>query len=66
MDVRRLARFDERLFEEQLWYLRKRSDGIERVPPPDLRYTVFVLRLVWVAVIVPFLAGAACAFLLGR
>jgi hypothetical protein len=65
-DVRRSARFDERLFEEQLWYLRKRSQRIARVPPPDLTYTIFALRLLWVAVIVPFLAGAACAFLFGR
>ena len=65
MGVRRPARFDERLFEEQLWYLRKRSERIARVPT-DLRYTFFVLRLLWVAVMVPFLAGAACAFLLGR
>jgi hypothetical protein len=36
------------------------------VPPLDLTYTVFALRLLWVAVIVPFLAGAACALLLGR
>ena len=66
MDVRGSARFDERLFEEQLWHLHKRSQRIARVPPTDLRYTVFVLRLLWVAVMVPFLAGAACAFLLGR
>ena len=65
MDVRRSARFDERLFEKQLWHLHKRSQRISRVPP-DLKYTVFVLRLLWVAVVVPFLAGAACAFLLGR
>ncbi len=64
MGVRRSARFDERLFEEQLWHLHKRSQRIARVP--DLTYTVFVLRLLWVAVMVPFLAGAACAFLLGR
>ena len=66
MGVRRSARFDERLFEEQLWHLHERSKRIARVPPPDLTYTVFVLRLLWVAVMVPFFAGAACAFLLGR
>ena len=64
--VRRSTRFDERLFEEQLWYLHKRSQRIARVPRPNLTYTFFALRLLWVAVIVPFLAGAACAFLLGR
>ena len=63
--MRRSARFDERLFEERLWYLHKRSQMIAKVPPPDLTYTVFALRLLWVAVIVPFLAGAACAFLVG-
>jgi hypothetical protein len=66
MGVRRPARFDERLFEEHLWHLHKRSQRIARVPPLDLTYTVFALRLLWVAVIVPFLAGAACALLLGR
>jgi hypothetical protein len=64
--VRRSARFDERLFEEQLWYLHKRSQRIARVPSANLKYTLFALRLLWVAVIVPFLAGAACAFVLGR
>jgi hypothetical protein len=34
--------------------------------PHDLRHTVFVLRLLWVVVVLPFLSGAACAFLLGR
>jgi hypothetical protein len=63
--VRRSARFDERLFEEQLWYLHKRSQSIARVPSANLKYTIFALRLVWVAVVVPFLAGAACAFVLG-
>ena len=63
--VRRSARFDERLFEEQLWYLRKRSQRIARLPSANLKYTIFALRLLWVAVIVPFLAGAACAFVLG-
>jgi hypothetical protein len=67
LGMRRSARFDERLFEEQLWYLHKRSQRIARVPTiADLTYTIFALRLLWVAVIVPFLAGAACAFLLGR
>ena len=66
MGVRRSARFDERLFEEQLWYLHKRSQRIARVPSANLKYTIFALRLLWVAVIVPFLAGAACAFVLGR
>ena len=64
--VRRSTRFDERLFEEQLWHLHKLSQRIARVQLPDLRYTVFVLRLLWVVVIVPFLAGAACAYVLGR
>jgi len=59
-------RFDEQLFDEQLWFLRMRTQMIARKPPLDLRYTVFVLRLLWVVVVVPFLAGAACAFLLGR
>jgi hypothetical protein len=63
--VRRSARFDERLFEEHLWYLHKRSQRIARVPSANLKYTIFALRLLWVAVIVPFLAGAACAFVLG-
>jgi hypothetical protein len=58
-------RFDERLFDEQLRSLRKRTRTIARKPPLDLKYTVFVLRLLWVVVVVPFLAGAACAFLLG-
>ena len=64
--VRRSARFDERLFEEQLWHLHKRSQRIAGVPSANLKYTIFALRLFWVAVIVPFLAGAACAFVLGR
>ena len=64
--VRRSARFDERLFEEQLWDLHKRSQRIARVPSANLTYTIFALRLLWVAVVVPFLAGAACAFVLGR
>ncbi len=63
--MRRSVRFDERLFEEQLWHLHKRSQRIAKMPPLDLTYTVFALRLLWVAVIVPLLAGAACAFLLG-
>ena len=64
--VRRSARFDERLFEEQLWSLHKLSQRIGWVQTVDLKYTLFALRLLWVAVIVPFVAGAACAFLLGR
>ncbi len=59
-------RFDERLFDEQLRSLRKRTQMIARKPPLDFRYTVFVLRLLWIVVVVPFLTGAACAFLLGR
>jgi hypothetical protein len=59
-------RFDKRLFTAQLWSLRKRTQTIARKPPVDFRYTVFVLRLLWVVVVVPFLTGAACAFLLGR
>ncbi len=72
MGVRRPAstsfdqRFNERLFDKQLRSLRERTQTIARKPPLDLRYTVFVLRLLWVVVVVPFLAGAACAFLLGR
>jgi hypothetical protein len=58
--------FDERLFDEQLRSLRKRTRAIARKPPLDIRYTVFVLRLLWVVVVVPFLTGAACAFLLSR
>jgi hypothetical protein len=57
-------RFDEQLFNKQLWSLRMRSQMIARKPPLDLRYTVFVLRLLWVVAVVPFLAGAVCAFLL--
>jgi hypothetical protein len=34
--------------------------------PHDLGYTVFLLRLLWVVVVLPFLTGAACAFLLSR
>ena len=63
--VRRSARFDERLFEEQLWHLHRRSQRIARLPSWDLKYTIFALRLLWVAVIVPFVAGAAFAFVLG-
>jgi hypothetical protein len=60
-------RFDERLFAEQLRSLRKRTQMIARKPPLDFRYTLFVLRLLWVVVVVPFLTGAACAFfLVGR
>ena len=71
MDAERSAstdfdqRFDERLFGEQLLYLRERSQVIAK-RQLDLKYTVFVLRLVWVTVMVPFLTGVACAFLLGR
>jgi hypothetical protein len=59
-------RFDEQLFDEQLRSLRKRTQTIARKPPLDFRYTVFVLRLLWVVVVVPFLTGAACAFFMGR
>jgi hypothetical protein len=58
-------RFDKQLFEARLWSLRRRSRMIA-TQPHDLRYTVFVLRLLWVVVVLPFLTGAACAFLLGR
>jgi hypothetical protein len=58
------AGFDGRLFDEQLRSLRGRTRKISREPSPNPRYTVFVLRLLWVVVVVPFLAGAACAFLL--
>lgn len=56
--------FDEGLFDEQLLSLRERARIIAKKPPPDLRYTVFMLRLLWVVIVVPFLAGAACAFLI--
>lgn len=71
MDAERSAstgydqRFDELLFEEQLSSLRERSRAIAQ-KQPDLKYTVFAMRLLWVVVVVPFLTGAACAFLLGR
>ena len=58
-------RFDRQLFEARLWSLRRRSRRIA-TQPHDLRYIVFVLRLLWVVVVLPFLTGAACAFLLGR
>ena len=58
--------FDEQLFEEQLWLLRKRTQRIAAKRPIDLTYTVFVLRLLWLVVVVPFLTGAACAFMLSR
>jgi hypothetical protein len=60
--------FDEVLFEEQLRSLRARTSKMTRKPPLDLEYTytVFVLRLLWAVVVVPFLAGAALALLLGR
>lgn len=58
--------FDKGLFDEQLGSLRERTRTIASKPPQDLRYTVFMLRLLWVVVVVPFLAGAACAFLIYR
>jgi hypothetical protein len=58
-------RFDEGLFGEQLLSLRERSQAIAK-GQLDLKYTVFVLRLVWVVVVVPFLAGATCAFFMVR
>lgn len=72
MGARRMAssgfdqRFDGRLFDEQIRALRNQTRTIARKPPPDLRYTVFVLRLLWVVVVVPFLAGGACAFFMLR
>jgi hypothetical protein len=57
---------DEALFEEQLRSLRERTRRIARGAPLDPRYTVFVLRLLWAVVVVPFLAGAALALVLGR
>jgi hypothetical protein len=57
--------FDERLFEARLWTLRRRSRTLAE-KQHDLKYTVFLLRLSWVVVILPFLAGAACAYLLSR
>ena len=59
-------RFDERLFEARLWSLRQRSRVLAEKPHDDLLYTVFLLRLMWVVVVLPFLTGAACAFLLSR
>ena len=59
-------RFDGRLFDKQLRTLRERTRTISSKPPPDLRYTVFVMRLLWVVVVVPFLAGAGCAFFMLR
>ena len=59
-------RFDERLFEARLWSLRQRSRRVLAEEPHDLRYTVVLLRLMWVVVVLPFLTGAACAFLLSR
>jgi hypothetical protein len=58
-------RFDERLFEARLWSLRQRSLMLAE-KPHDLRYTVFLLRLMWVVAALPFLTGAACAFFLSR
>jgi hypothetical protein len=58
-------RFDERLFEARLWSLRRRSRMLAE-KPHGLMYTVFLLRLSWVVVVVPFLTGAACAFVLSR
>jgi hypothetical protein len=70
MGLRRPASkgFDEVLFEEQLRSLRVRTSKTTGKPPLDLKYTytVFVLRLLWAVVVVPFLAGAALALLLGR
>ena len=71
MDAERSAltdydqRFDERLFGEQLSSLHERSQATAK-RHLDLKYTVFVLRLVWVTVMVPILTGTACAFLLSR
>jgi hypothetical protein len=56
---------EERLFEARLWSLRRRNPTIAK-KPHDLRYTVFLLRLLWVAVVLPFLTGAAYALLLSR
>ena len=58
-------RFDERLFEVRLRSLRLRSRMLAE-KPHGLMYAVFLLRLSWVVVVVPFLTGAACAFLLSR
>jgi hypothetical protein len=58
-------RFDERLFEARLRSLR-RHGRMSAENPHDLRYTVFLLRLVWVVMVLPFFTGAACAFLLSR
>jgi hypothetical protein len=33
---------------------------------PEYIYTAFMMRLLWVVVVVPFLTGAACAFILSR
>jgi hypothetical protein len=58
-------RFDARLFEARLWTLRRRNRMLAE-KQHVLKYTVFLLRLSWVVVILPFLTGAACAFLLSR
>ncbi len=59
-------RFDGRLFNEQRRSLRVRTRKISRQPPPDLRYTLFAVRLFWVVVVVPFLTGAAFALVMSR
>ncbi len=58
-------RFDARLFEARLWTLRRRNRMLAE-KRHVLKYTGFLLRLSWVVVILPFLTGAACAFLLSR
>lgn len=40
------------------------SERASKEPPPHPRYTLFVLRLIWVVVVVPFIAGAVLAYVL--
>jgi hypothetical protein len=60
------AEFDEWMFEKELRTLRKVRERGARKPPQNLPYTVFMLAVLWVAAVVPFLTGAALAFVLSR
>jgi hypothetical protein len=60
------AEFDEQMFEKELRTLREVVERGARKPPQDLSYTVFVLVVLWLVVVVPFLTGAALAFVLNR
>jgi hypothetical protein len=71
VETERTARgaFDERLFAARLWQLRRRVMRMSRASHPgypEYIYTAFMMRLLWVVVVVPFLTGAACAFILSR